>query len=71
MIPEMEYLGHMLTSEDLERQLEKNKAIEEMERPCSKCQIHQFLGLCGWHGNFVPHFKAKAAPLLNNKYPFN
>ena len=71
--PKVEYLGHVLSADGLERQAEKNKAIEEAERPRTKRQIRQFLGLCGWYSSFVPHFEGKAAPLtdlLNNKVPF-
>lgn len=69
----VDYLGHVLTPEGLERQPEKNKAIEEAERPRTKRQLRQFLGLCGWYSSFVPHFEEKAAPLtdlLNKKQPF-
>lgn len=69
----VEYLGHVLTEKGLERQTEKNKAIEEQERPRTKRQVRQFLGLCGWYSSFVPHFESKAAPLtdlLNKDKPF-
>lgn len=69
----VEYLGHVLTEKGLERQNEKNKAIEEQERPRTKRQVRQFLGLCGWYSSFVPHFETKAAPLtdlLNKDKPF-
>ena len=34
--PKVECSGHILTPDGLDRQPEKNKSIEEMERPCSK-----------------------------------
>lgn len=69
----VEYLGHVLTPEGLERQPEKNKAIAEMERPRTKRQVRQFLGTCGWYSSFVPQFEIRAAPLtdlLHEKKPF-
>lgn len=71
--PRVEYLGHVLTPEGLERVEEKNVAIEKMERPRTKRQIRQFLGTCGWYSSFVPHFEVIAAPLtdmLNKNKPF-
>lgn len=69
----VEYLGHVLTPKGLERQPEKNRAIEEAERPRTKRQVRQFLGLCGWYSSFMPHFEEKATPLtdlLHKGQPF-
>lgn len=42
----VEHLGNVLTDKGLDRQAEKNKAIEEHERARTKRQVRQFLGLC-------------------------
>lgn len=71
--PQVDYLGHVLSAEGIDRQQEKNKAIEEAERPRTKRQVRQFLGHCGWYCSFVPHYEEKAVPLidlLNNKQPY-
>lgn len=58
------YLGHVVTAEWLERQLEKNKTMENMQWPWTKCQEHQFWGTCEYCRSFKPHFeKKKTAPL--------
>lgn len=56
--------------EGLEKQEEKNTAIEKMEQPHMKRQTQQVLGTCGQYSSFVPNFEEKAALLtdmLNKK----
>ncbi|KAL4333440.1 hypothetical protein GQ457_07G006470 [Hibiscus cannabinus] len=57
------FLGFVVSSEGLEVDQDKIKAIQEWPRPTSISQVRSFLGLASFYRRFVPNFSSLAAPL--------
>ena len=57
------FLGHMVSSSGLEPDEEKVEVIRNWPRPQTTKQLRQFLGLCNYYNDFVPHLQVLAAPL--------
>ncbi|KAK8618077.1 hypothetical protein V6N13_115952 [Hibiscus sabdariffa] len=57
------FLGFVVSSEGLEVDQEKIKAIQEWPRPTSISQVRSFHGLASFYHRFVPNFSSLAAPL--------
>ena len=65
------FLGHIATREGLKPDPKKIEAIKKLQRPQTKKQVRQVLGLASYYRQFVPNFAATAAPLytLTKKEP--
>ena len=59
----IEYLGHLISENNIEPMPEKLSAIKEMPAPRSPKEIKQFLGLVGYYRKFIPRFSDVAKPL--------
>ena len=66
MKTEVEFLGHRLTPEGIQTQLEKVEAIQKWPVPFTTAkQAKSFLGVAVWYRVFIPHFSTLAAPLYD------
>ena len=63
MLPSVEYLGHKISSSDLQPTDEKIRALKDAHVPRNESQLKSFLGLLNYYGKFVPHLSTLLAPL--------
>ena len=60
---EVEFLGHMITSEGIKTDPKKTKAVREWPTPENIHQVRSFLGFCSYYRRFIPRFAEVAKPL--------
>ena len=60
---ELEFLGHIITSEGNEAKPEHVHAIVNSPPPRNRKELRQFLGTCEWLREFIPKFSIIALPL--------
>lgn len=70
------FLGHVVSSEGIQTDPEKVKAILEWPRPNNKTALRSFLGICAYYRKFIKSFSAIARPLhklteLNSPFLWN
>ncbi|KAA0041085.1 uncharacterized protein E6C27_scaffold477G00590 [Cucumis melo var. makuwa] len=61
--PKVEYLGHVISGEGAEVDLEKIKSIAEWPKPTNIREVRGLLGLTGYYRWFVQGYGSIAAPL--------
>ena len=72
-LPQVEYLGHMISAEGLCPAASKVKAIKEAPKPSSLSKLKSFLGLVNYYAKFLPDSATILAPLyklLRNSEPW-
>jgi hypothetical protein len=62
-VPEVEYLGYIITREGVKPDPKKIKAIIDLERPRDKKQVRQFLGMVQYYRDLWPNRSEILAPL--------
>jgi len=60
---ELNYLGHVVTSEGVKPDPEKVKAIKNFPIPKNTTDVKSFLGLKGYYRKFIPQFSKTVTPL--------
>ena len=65
MVPEVSFLGHVLTEGQLRPSPEKTKAITEFHTPVNIHQSRSFVGMANFFRDFVPNFSDLATPLTS------
>ena len=55
-MPEVKFLGHMVSREGILMDLVKIEAVLNCERPKNVCEIQSFLSLAGYYRQFVEGF---------------
>ena len=60
---EVEFLGHVISSEGVKPDPKKLSAVEKFPTPKSQTNVRQFLGLAGYYRRFIENFSARAKPL--------
>ena len=63
MKTQIQYLGHLISSNGMQALPEKLGSIKNMPAPWSTKEVQQFLGLMGYYHKFVPWFSDFSRPL--------
>jgi len=63
-LPELLYLGHLVSAEGTRPDPAKVKAISELASPKDKSRLRSYLGMCGYYRKFIKSF-AKTASCLH------
>ena len=61
--PEVDYTGHILTSNGVKVSNEKVRAICEMPEPTSREEVRTLLGMATYLAKYIPHFSDITEPL--------
>ena len=61
--PEVEYLGHVVSSEGLKPNPAKIRAVQDFPVPTNVSGVKAFLGLCNYYRRFIKGFAQIASPL--------
>ena len=62
---QVEFLGHVVTSEGISVQPGKIDAVRNWPQPKTVTELQQFLGLCNYYWRFILGYATVAAPLTN------
>lgn len=62
-LPQVEYLGHVISEEGLHPSAGKVKAIKEAPKPSSLSELKSFLGFDNYYSKFLPNAATVLAPL--------
>ena len=60
---EIEYVGHVITSDGVKPSAERVKSITQIPYPTSKKEVETFLGMITYLGKFIPNLSEITAPL--------
>ena len=64
-VPELPYLGFILSKAGLRPNPDKVEAINNFERPTSVRSLRRFLGMVNYYRRFITGFSETTAPLTN------
>lgn len=73
MMPQVEYLGHVINKDGLQPSESKVRAITEAPVPRNTTELRSLLGLVNYYGRFLANLSSKLAPLyalLQAEVPF-
>ena len=65
LLPSVSYLGHVISSEGLQTDEAKVKAIVEAPEPQNIGELRSFLGMVNYYGKFLPDLATTLAPLYH------
>ena len=63
LLPQVEYLGHIIDQHGLHPTKDKVKAIREAPQPQNINRLRSFLSIVNYYGKFMPNLSAKLSPL--------
>ena len=61
-LPEVEYLGHVVSADGVRTDPKKTVAVREFSTPVNVKTLHSFLDLASYYRRFVPNFSKVASP---------
>ncbi|XP_052797485.1 uncharacterized protein K02A2.6-like [Mya arenaria] len=62
-VSEVDYFGHLLTSDGLKKSTSKTEAIQKMKPPKNKSELETILGMVNYLSRFAPNLADVTAPL--------
>ncbi|XP_055605869.1 uncharacterized protein LOC129754038 [Uranotaenia lowii] len=62
-VPELPFLGYLLSTEGLRADPEKIRAVIDYERPTTITKLRRFLGIANYYRRFISDFSGITAPL--------
>lgn len=62
-LPEVKYLGHILTKDGIKVDLSKTDAVQSFPTPKNQKELRSFLGLCNYYRRFVKGYSKITSPL--------
>ena len=62
-VPQVRYLGHLLTKDGIKPDPEKVSAIVDMSPPTDKKGVHRLIGMLKYLSKFLPNFSDQSKPL--------
>ncbi|XP_046443918.1 uncharacterized protein K02A2.6-like [Daphnia pulex] len=62
-VPEIPYLGFIVSKDGLKTSPEKIKAVQDSEKPHNLTSLRAYLGLVNYYGKFIPKLAHVSAPL--------
>ena len=65
MIPEVEYLGHRISTQGIQPVSEKVRAVRDAPTPKDVSQLRSFLGMVTYYGKFLPNMATLMRPLYD------
>ena len=65
MTPEVLFLGYVVSSDGLQVDKSKIKAIRNWPQPCSITKVRSFHGLVAFYRCFIHHFSSVMAPMTD------
>jgi len=66
-VPQIKYLGHLLSARGVSVLPDRVEVIKAYPRPQNLRALRRFLGMVGFYARFIPHFSQCAAPLHDLK----
>ena len=63
---QINYLGHVVSKEEVSTDPEKIKAVTEWPQPTTVTEVRSFLGFVSYYRRFIPNFSKVAKPLNNS-----
>ena len=64
-IPQVKYMGHLISHEGIRPEPDKVNAITQMPKPDDRKGIERLLGMVKYLSSFIPHESDVTAPLRN------
>lgn len=62
-LPEVKYLGHVLTKDGIKADVSKTDAVQSFPTPKNQKELRSFLGLCNYYRRFVKGYSKITSPL--------
>ncbi len=62
-VPELDFLGHRVTSQGISPPQKRVQAIRDFPRPTTTCRLREFLGLVNFYHRFIPGCAGSLKPL--------
>ncbi|XP_072572259.1 uncharacterized protein [Paramormyrops kingsleyae] len=70
-LPEVKYVGHVVSAEGISTDPEKVEAVKHWRKPTDLKSLRSFLGFCGYYRRFIRNYSSIVKPLtdLTKGYP--